>query len=72
MVKSYNDRYATNKEIFGELEEPVAVHQYIEESMREMDDFLATLEERIRELQSLRSTMTIPEIYERRSERVNS
>ena len=72
MVKSYKDRYATDREIFGELEEPVAVTQYIEENMREMDDLLATFEKRISELQSLRSTMTIPEIYRRQSERVNS
>lgn len=72
MVKSYKDRYETNKEIFGKLEEPVAVQQYIEKSMKGMDDLLITFEQRISELQRLRSKMTIPEVYERKSERINS
>lgn len=71
MAQSYKERYDVDKEIFGELEEPVAINQYIEESMKEMDDLLAAFEKRICELVSLSSQMSIPEIYIRQSSKIN-
>lgn len=71
MIKTYKDRYETDEEIFGELEKPVNVDQYIEESKRQMKEFLESFEKKIKELQNQRSEMDIPERYKRKSASIN-
>lgn len=67
IVDEYRTRYDTDREIFGSLEEPAKIQEYLTANAASIEEFLKRFEDEIVLFIEKRSGSTLPEIYERQT-----